>query len=118
MSRITEWYLAIHTDSLTAMHILRTIKIQTSTTAHNIARVAASSEWKSIINWVPAHVGALGNELADQDTKRALRCRNVKLDVKQSQYKAACQIRVRAAPTNQRLVDYNHWVSRPNGIRH
>ena len=57
----------MHTDSLTAVHILRTIKSQTRTTAHNIARVAASSERKPIINRVAAHLGILGNELADQD---------------------------------------------------
>ena len=59
----------MHTDSLTAVHILRTIKCQTRTTAHNIARVTASFERKPIINRVAAHVGILGNELADQDAK-------------------------------------------------
>ena len=77
----------IHTDSLNAVHILRTIKRQTNTTAHNIARVAESFQRKPIINWVPAHVGILGNELADRAAKKALRRRNVKLEVNRSQYK-------------------------------
>ena len=100
----------IHTDSLNAVHILRTIKRQTNTTAHNIARVAESFQRKPIINWVPAHVGIPGNELADRAAKKALRRRNVKLEVNRSQYKAACQIRVKAAAANQRQVDYNAGV--------
>ena len=100
----------IHTDSLNAVHILRTIKRQTNTTAHNIARVAESFQRKPIINWVPAHVGIPGNELADRAAKKALRRRNVKLEVNRSQYKAACQIRVKAAAANQRQVDYNTGV--------
>ena len=100
----------IHTDSLNAVHILRTIKRQTNTTAHNIARVAESFQRKPIINWVPAHVGIPGNELADRAAKKALRRRNVKLEVNRSPYKAACQIRVKAAAANQRLVDYNAGV--------
>ena len=99
-----------HGDSLAAVHILRTIKSQTSTTAHNIARVAASFERKPIINRVPAHVGIFGNELVNQDAKRALRIRNVKLEVKRSQNKAACQIHARAAAANQRQLDYNSGV--------
>ena len=57
----------IHTDSLTAVHILKTIKGHST----QYARVAASFERKMIINLFPAHVGILGNELADQDAKRA-----------------------------------------------
>ena len=62
----------IHTESLSAVHILRTIQNQTRTTAHNIARVAASFERKPIINLVSAHEEIFGNELADQDAKEPL----------------------------------------------
>ena len=84
----------IHTDSLTAVHILRTIKRQTITTAHNIARVAESFQRKPIINWVPAHVGRPFNES----------------EVKRSQYKDACPIRVKATAANQRQADHNAGV--------
>ena len=42
--------LVIHTDSVTAVLILRTINRQTNTTAYNIARVAESFQRNPIMN--------------------------------------------------------------------
>ena len=79
---------AIHTYSLTVVHILRTIKSQTSPTQYSKSGYLRETDYQ-LGPSLPEHVGILDNELADHDAKRAPYRGNVKLKIKQSHYKSA-----------------------------
>ena len=58
----------IHTDSMTAIHSLRTQhseNIHLTHNIHTIARAMHGAGRSVTINWIPSHVGIVGNEKAD-----------------------------------------------------
>ena len=67
----------IHTDSLTAIQILKNRKLETNSITRAIRKVATRMTHTPTINWIPAHTGINGNERADQAAKRGLELETV-----------------------------------------
>ena len=59
----------IHTDSLTAVEILKNKKLETNSITRAIRKVSTRMLHRPTINWIPAHTGINGNEKADQAAK-------------------------------------------------
>ena len=62
----------IHTDSLTAIQILRNKKNSERSLCNYILSTAHLLKERPLINWIPSHVGIEGNELADKHAKEGL----------------------------------------------
>ncbi|XP_068250342.1 uncharacterized protein [Palaemon carinicauda] len=85
----------IHTDSIGAMAAIRSQDIRENTliisSIRQIAHTHALQNRQVTLNWIPSHIGILGNEEADQLAKQALQVTTISIILNPSheQFKSA-----------------------------
>ena len=88
--------LKIHTDSLTAIQILRNKKNSERCLCNYIFSTGQLLKEQPLINWIPSHVGIEGNEFADKHAKKGLQRDVIDHHVKSSDRKIRNSIRTTA----------------------
>ena len=79
--------ITIHTYYLTAVTTLSDRKLHLDTITCAIRDAASRLVQMPIINWIPAHTGIPGNEMADQAAKRGLRLDRIHTTVDTSTFR-------------------------------
>ena len=89
--------ITIHTDSLTAVHILSNRKLDINTITRAIRDAGSRLTQRPTIDWIPAHTGILRNENADQAAKRGLQLDRIHIKVNTSTFRVQTRIKEQMA---------------------
>ena len=96
---ITHTKIIIHTDSLGSIQQIKNTlpedNVNLITTTQNLLREIAAVNNEITINWVPSHIGIIGNEKADKSAKKA--ANNTQIDVNVPPSKSSLKLQVLAS---------------------
>ena len=94
----------IHTDSLTAIQLLRDNNKSERSLCYAILATSQYLEERPVLNWIPSHVGIQGNELADAYAKEGLKKDTIDHYVKSSHNKAQNSIGTAAMDIHHAII--------------